>query len=214
MLTCPLIRILAFILVRIMQTVEQIASLPETKARQCFFGPVVFRLGHGFGSCWDLLTRTVSDPDFFFQVGYIVYQKTFFTWFFPVTFISRGCGFESRVVWRLTLDHVSLESKSADPIRPKTMIWGFGILTRVHVTLSTSFISWISESSLNRFRPTFWIRNPIVKPWKESVSMHQCWLSNKRLLTHLSGANGMALHCVLNEAFGSWLYFFLWEALI
>ena len=36
-LSCPLIRILAFILVRTMQTVEQIASLPETKARQCCF---------------------------------------------------------------------------------------------------------------------------------------------------------------------------------
>ena len=131
--------------------------------------------------------------------------------FFPVTFISRECGFESRVVSRLTLDHVSLVSKSAGPCKSAKnddlRFWD-------SYKSPCSFISWISESSWNRFRPTFWTRNPIVKSRKASVYMHQCWLSNKHLLTHLKGANGMALHCVLNEDFGSWLYFFLWEALI
>ena len=196
-----------------MQTVEQIASLPETKARQCCFfyrighyiGPVVFRLRQ-----WIRLLLRFVDSDFFFQVGYVVYQKNVFH-FFPSLLYQENVGLKVEWYqgshWTMFLWWLNPRAH-ANP--PKTMIWGFGNLTRVHVP----FISWISESSWNRFRPTFWIRNPIVKSWKASVYMHQCWLSNKHLLTHLKGANGMALHCVLNEDFGSWLYFFLWEALI
>lgn len=159
----------------------------------------------GFGSCWDLSTRIFSSKS-----AMSFTKKTFFI-FFPSLLYQENVGLKvewyegSR--WTMFLWWVNLRAH-ANP--PKTMILDFGILTRVHVP----FISWISESSLNRFRPTFWIRNPIVKSWKASVYMHQCSLSNKHLLTLLRGANGMALHCVLNEDFGSWLYFFLWEALI